>query len=181
MTQDIKICAWNINGVKDKFDISYSLQFLNSFDIVFFSEIKTSTNISIPGFYVCAQKSESHTHGGVALLAKHDIAKLVRIENATNNMISFRISICTNIIFIGTYIEPSDSRYFDQTVFGTLQGALFSCNDNKVLFGDMNAHISEPVNYNGKNISQIINDQNMIVTNNVSLSEDYFTFRRKKQ
>lgn len=70
--KEVKICSWNIAGLKDKLQDNMILQFVMSFDIVFLLEAKQNFNSTVPGFdvYTNVSRVGQHRGGGVVMLVR---------------------------------------------------------------------------------------------------------------
>ena len=175
------LCSWNIAGFVDKNTSKIVTTYCNQFDLIFLSEIKTDRHVSLPGFSLICQSIQDG-HGGVCLFAKHYIHNAIEILFDSSNLIIFKVSPISNVIFIGAYIEPVGSRYFDPQVFGIIQSYALKY-EKVLLFGDLNAHVFiENTNSHGKIILSLAKDNNMDFINDISTySKENFTFRRKNE
>ena len=142
--------------------------------------------------------------GGVALLVKPSVSKFIRnIDRSYENVISFELTILPNIIFVGCYITPSDSPYYDNAVFGHLQSLLKNDESKKfMIMGDLNSRVGVPtelrirdkkllyegcndvtVNKNGRCVLKLCEDNKLAVVNNLKLDNHHFesklSFRKK--
>ena len=113
------------------------------------------------------------------------------------------MSIVPDIIFIGCYIAPSDSPYYDAAVFGHLQSLLKKDESKKVfVMGDLNSPVGLPtelylekdkcvyegvedatVNTNGRRILELCEETRLVVINNLKHDNRHFKLKllfRKK-
>ena len=177
---------------------------LQNYSFVFLSEIKTSAKISCTGFTVFQHSAKQGHRGGVALLIKPGISKFIQnLDRSYENVLSFELSIVPGIIFIGCYIAPADSPYYDPAVFGHLQSLLKRDESKKaIVMGDLNSRVGMPtdlyiekvrciyegvedvtVNKNGKCILDLCNEARLVVINNLKQDTRHFksklSFRKK--
>lgn len=72
------MCSWNIAGVRDKLQKPDILRFLLVFHTVWLFEMKTNSQIHVPGFTVYSNSSRHHQHrGGVMMLVKNSLVSCV--------------------------------------------------------------------------------------------------------
>ena len=177
---------------------------LQKFSFVILSEIKTSAKITCTGFTVFQHSAKQGHRGGVAILMKPSISKYVRnLDKSYENVVSFELAIFPNILFIGCYISPEDSPYYDGAVFGHLQSLVNNDRSKKVIImGDLNSRIGVPtnifagrekcvyegveditVNKNGKCVLQLCEDNKLVILNNLKHGAKHFksnlSFRKK--
>ena len=171
---------------------------------MFLSEIKTTAKISCTGYTVFQHPAKQGHRGGVALMIKPELTKFIKkLDRSYENVISFELSIIPDIMFIGCYIAPADSPYYDPAVFGYVQG-LVKNDEGKQVFvmGDLNSRVGAPtdlyigkekcvyegiedavVNKNGKGILQLCEETRLVVINNLRYSDSHFksklSFRKK--
>ena len=114
-----KLAIWDIQSANDKLSEENVEKMLHNYGYIFLSEIKTSLKISCTGFTVF-QNSAKHGHrGGIAPLIQPCIAKCIRnFDKSYTNIISFELEFMTDIVFVGCYILPGDSPYYDAAMFG---------------------------------------------------------------
>ena len=119
---------------------------LQKFNFVILSEIKTSAKISCTGFNVYQHSATQGHRGGVALLMKPGISKyLTNLDKSYENVLSFELSIIPDTVFVGCYISPIDSPYYDGAVFGYLQSLLRRDGSKKIfIMGDLNSRVGTP-------------------------------------
>ena len=196
--------AWNIQSVKDKLSDKIMKKLVDKYDLLVLTEIKTSANISCTGFTVYQHSAKQGHRGGVALLLKPWLSKFVKkIDKSYENVLVCELTLFPNIVFVGCYITPSDSPYYDSAVFGHLQ-SLIKNDEGKKFFilGDLNSRVGTPqslkidddelsyvgtddniVNKNGKEILQLCDDNDLVVINNLQYKDKHFksklSFRKK--
>ena len=176
----LKYCSWNIAGFNDKNNSIDFITYIIQFDIVFLSEIKSSRPISLPGFSVAAQCSENG-HGGVALLIKHYLQNQIKILFQSSNVIAFQHSNLPETIFIGAYIEPADSKYYDPQCFGIIQSFMLKYS-NVLFFGDLNSHVTPgKINSHGNITLSLMKDADLLILNKIPPLPQDLTFRKKKE
>ena len=177
---------------------------IDEYDLLFLNEKKTSAKISCTGFEVYQHSVKQGHQGSVALLLKPKFAKFVkRIDKSYENVLVCELALIQNTVFVGCFIPPSDSPYYDDA-YGHLQ-SLVRNDKEKTFFiiGDLNSRVSTPsmhgddnlsyVNFedsgivkrNGRGTMQMWKDCNLIVINNLQYGEKYFksrlSFRKKAQ
>ena len=186
------------------------MDYLSSFDIVFISETKTPLTISLAGFTVYdAVSMENSQRGGIiALVKNYLVPQIVHVSlNKVHGIIWIELAQWTNYLFGGCYIPPSDSRYFDPSIFGELQGKILDMKqlDKEVfVIGDMNSRTGDTgklrdtfkdydvsyadrsdnkLNENGRKLLQLCCDTGCVVVNNLMYEGKTFggglTFHRK--
>ena len=161
---------------------------LKDFGFVILTEIKTPLKISCTGFTVFQHSAKQGHRGGIALLMKPGICKFIRnLDRSYENVLSFELAVIPDIIFVGCYIAPADSPYYDAAVFGYLQ-SLIKRDESKKFFimGDLNSRVGVPtdlhiekekcvysgvddttVNKNGRCILQLCEDLKLVIINNL--------------
>ena len=180
--------------------------FLQAYGFIILTEIKTSLKISCTGFTVFQNSAKQGHRGGIALLIKPGIAKFIKkLDKSYENIISFELEFMTDIVFVGCYITPGDSPYYDAAIFGYIQ-SLIKKDEIKTFFimGDLNSRVGVPVdlcfdeekltyngceditvNGNGRNILQLCGDTKLAVVNNLKYGEKHFksqlSFRKKSR
>ena len=140
------------------------------------------------------------------MLVKPYLSRFIKnINRSYENVISFELVCIPNTIFIGCYITPDDSSYYDSAIFGYIQGIIKNDESKTyIILGDLNSRVGNPgpcldsngvleyigcedriVNGNGKKILQLCRDENLAVVNNLKYGEKHFksylSFRRRQQ
>lgn len=118
----MRICSWNIAGLKDKLQDNSILQFVMTFDIVFLLEAKQYFSLTVPRFNVYANVSRVGQHrGGVVMLVKCKLTDdIINVDTGSEGQIWITMSWWPDQKIGGVYIPPSDSPYFSSTQHGTL-------------------------------------------------------------
>ena len=184
---ELKICSWNIAGLKDKLQNLDVLNFLLDFDIVWLSEIKSTLQRSVPGFDLYMNKCKENDHrGGVMMMVKCALAQFVtRVDMKTEGQIWLEMSCWPGVLLGGVYIPPEDSPYHQPAHLGALAGRIAEC-ERVVIVGDLNARVGKPiirnendelynyygvkdftVNNMGRSVIQMCNDNDMVVANHL--------------
>ena len=128
---------------------------------------------------------------------------ITRLDRSYENVLAFELALMPNIVFVGCYISPVDSPYYDSAVFGHLQSLLKNDEDkNFFIMGDLNSRVGKPtclkfnseklqyaecedetVNKNGTSILHLCDDNNLAVVNNLKYGNVHFksklSFRKK--
>ena len=138
------------------------------------------------------------------MLIKYHLAQFVRnLDRSYENIISFELDLFPDISFLGCYITPKDSSYYDAAIFGYIQ-SVFKRDAGKTVYliGDLNSRVGKQtdacfdedvleyrgcedliVNENGKNLMDVCRETNTAVVNNLVYDGKHFktqlSFRRK--
>ena len=192
-TSVLKLCSWNICGVKEKLNDSEILKFLMQYDLVWLLEVKSVYQKSVPGFYMYNNMSRRGSHrGGVTLLIKCALMQFVtKVDMDADNMIWVELSVCEGVKFGGVYIPPEDSLYCEASPFQTLSERC-SISRDEIVLGDFNARVGSPVmscgdasvykydgvkdpvvNSHGRMLLNMCRNNNMVVMNH--LNRDGYT------
>ena len=81
--------------------------------------------------------------------------------------VSFRLNFIPTLVFIGCYIQPENSKYFDPDMFGELGAFLLSLQERKltpIMGGDLNCRFG--------NLNQLREDTGLLYGNNSDLSSN---------
>ena len=142
--------------------------------------------------------------GHIALLVKHQLSQFVKnLDRSYENIISFELETLPDIIFLGCYITPKDSPYYDAAIFGYIQSVL-KRDTGKIVYviRDLNSRVGKQsdawfedekleycgcndliVNENGKSLIDVCRETNTAVVNNLKYGDKHFktklSFRRK--
>ena len=145
---ELRMCCWNIAGVRDKMCAPDIFSFVNKFHIVWLLEIKTTSCIGVPGFHTYHNPSKyAGRRGGVAMLVKYSLLKYVKsVNTSTEGQIWIEFLSNPDIMLGGVYIPPADSPYFQYSCFGNL-GAVMNENHSTIVLGDFNSRVGRPVLY----------------------------------
>ena len=110
----LQIAAWNIQSAKDKLNDKNVRKMFVKYCFIILSEIKTSSKISCIGFTVYQNSAKAGHRGGVARLVKPCFTPFIKnLDKSYENIISYEIEFLPNVVFIGCYIAPDDSSYYD--------------------------------------------------------------------
>ena len=139
---ELKICSWNIAGLKDKLQDQCILEFVMKFDLVFILESKTYFNLNVPGFEVYTNVSSSgQNRGGVVMLLKSHLSSDVLNVNADDEgQIWLTMSWWPTVKIGGVYIPPHDSPYYGPELHGALAAHTFPPG-NVIVVGDFNGRV----------------------------------------
>ena len=145
----LKILFWNVNR-----RLGTILKNISPFserkpDLFFASEISVGYEAinNYAGYTKFADETiRERNHGGIACYVKNNIAS--HVFNVTFNLcyISLRLDFAPNYLFIGTYIQPESSSYFEPEMFSHLSTLLISANEKKlipILGGDINCRYND--------------------------------------
>ena len=98
----LNILSWNINGAKTKLEKSNVYKFLIDFDIISFNEVKTSLDISIPGYVSYKSKYVTGTaslRGGTVVMIRNCLANQVyNIDNTVIDQVWFQLRCIPSIL-----------------------------------------------------------------------------------
>ena len=92
------------------------------------------------------QNAKIQDHGGIVAYVENSLASHVFDVTYNSCFISFRLDHIPQFVFIGMYIQPEGSSYFDADMFGDLGAHLLSLRERKlipILGGDMNCRFGE--------------------------------------
>ena len=140
----LKLCAWNICGLKDKLQNEDILKFILDFDIVWILESKKYFNLQVPGFFIYQNVSrEGHHRGGVIMLVKQKYVNyIMEVDTNTEGQIwAILAKKGSSMVKVGgVYIPPEDSPYFNPAEYGALAA---HTRDFKsvIVLGDFNSRV----------------------------------------
>ena len=147
-TVQLNIMSWNINGVHTKLEKTNIQTLLCDYDIVCLNEVKTSINISFPGYvtYMSINKSVPH-RGGTAVLIKSYLEALISsIDVSICDQIWIEIKSAPIVLLGFCYIPPSDSVYYSHEHFSAILEKIKSIPyDSYLLMGDFNSRFGSLV------------------------------------
>lgn len=208
LIRDLKITSWNVNGVFTKLEKECVMRFLHNFDVICLNEVKTSLFVSLPGFVTYRSSiAGSGDRGGTVVCIRNSLSYLIHtVDVSIGDQVWLQFKNMQGILFGFCYIPPSDSPYFSQSSFASIQEKL--CSDHIkgcVLIGDMNCRfgktvrnlidtqngvysypvINDDVNYandNAELLAAICRENDLVVINNLKAPNKHFksnkTFRR---
>ena len=143
-----KIMWWNVNK-----RLAHILKYDNNplqedeLDMFFVSEtclghggypvFKDFTVISDPTVKACQ-------HGGFAWYVKDSLCGHLIGVTYGSSFVAFSLDIFPHVVFVGIYIKPEGSQFFDPTMFNELGSYIMDCHErNKIVFigGDLTANL----------------------------------------
>ena len=107
------------------------------------------------------------THGGIVSYVSNSIIKHVFDVKYETCYLSFRLDFVPKYIFIGAYIQPSSSRYFNPDMFGILGSLIMSSREKSlipILGGDINCRFGD--------LNQAFHEQKMCYVENADTSSN---------
>ena len=170
----IKILWWNVNKRLDAIAKSHSPIQNYRPKIVFVLESALGYDI-IPNvkFYrkLADTSIESLNHGGVVAYIDKNIFSHVFEITYSKFYIAFRLDFVPHFIFIGVYIQPINSPYFDSNMYGILSELILSYRERNLIpiiggdincrFGDLNHAFREQRHLYNENADTITNLQGL--------------------
>lgn len=130
---NIKICSWNANGVRNK--INEMKEFLDrlDIDILMINETKLTKDIKLKiRNYNCIRKDRDNAAGGVAMLIKNSIPfKEVLISNISIECLC--IKLASNIHLVSVYNKPRN--FYEKKELNKL----VKLGKKVIIYGDLNA------------------------------------------
>ena len=177
-------------------------------DIVFLNEIKTNCPLSIPGYNVFTSNNCIAQRGGVCLCIKSYLMNFVKsIDTSCVDQVWLQFVFAPELFICGCYIAPSDSPYFSESSFSSIQERLIDGGKRYVILGDFNSRCGKSVqklldgnsdrtleygsvvddvprpNSNGNKLLQMCRDIGGVIVNNLQTETRNFqsslTFRRR--
>ena len=85
-------------------------------------------------------------HGGIALFVSRKLLAHVYDVTFSTSFISFRMDFIPSLVFIGCYVQPENSKYFNPDLFSDLCSFLLTARDRKltpIMGGDMNCRYGD--------------------------------------
>ena len=138
LKNEIKICYWNIYGVKSQIikDKLLDPEFINKLqnsDIVSLTELHTEEkDIFLPGYRLLKQKIRKKTHkgpkisGGIAVFAKENLFDSTHVVPNTNeNSIWIQLkggSVGGRDLFVGSYYVSPENKKSKHNLFNVNSG-----------------------------------------------------------
>ena len=200
----MKLCAWNICGLKNKLQNNELLNFFLGYDIIWITEIGGTLVKSIPGFDIYVNKSKQNDHrGGIMMLVKCSLAPFVtKVNMLIEGQIWMELSCCAGVRYGGVYIPPDDSPYYDPALLGALESQVKGY-DRVIVMGDLNARVGHlpngsiegktyeycqvmdfTVNNRGRMVTNMCNGNDMVVANHLRFQNKQLggnlSFRRRE-
>ncbi len=170
--------------------------------MVFLNEIKTSIRFSVPGFAVYYSNNKNPHRGGTALLLKNRwVTEITWMDVDTEGQIWLRLSCLPDVTIGGCYIPPSDSPYYDASLFASIQARIMSNTGcSYIIVGDFNARCGHDIhslidrsshtkpahryvdlldhnqaaNLNGHHLVQLCKDGGLLILNNLQYGAQFF-------
>ena len=201
----MKLCSWNIAGLRDKLQKPDILNFVLQSDMVWLSETKKCFNVSVPGFRVFYNISRSGAHrGGIMLLIRDRLLEYVKcVDMNTEGQIWVTLTFLVTYKLGGVYIPPEDSPYFQQADIGALAAQTLE-SGNVFVLGDLNARVAVPnltdsdnrpfvytgvvdhvVNARGRSLLNLCSNNSMVIANHLMYSNrqlgGQLSFKRGQQ
>ena len=163
----IKIGSWNCEGLFEKLGLNGVSEYINTLDIAVLGETFTFSsfdfNIKFGEFIALHEPAKKFNirgrpSGGLVVLVRKTLERYITvIETKISHVISFKIAkeclnLAKDIIFIGTYVHPTDSVFYsdedhDCTLEAVEQFMLDQLEDgeeyNYLLAGDLNARLGD--------------------------------------
>ena len=117
-------------------------------DIVFVMETSIGYEAipNINGYTKYAGKNiPESNHAGIAFYLLNELASPVFNINFNTSFISFRLDFIPKFLFIGSYIQPEESRYFEPCMFSELCSFLLTAQERKFIpiMDDVNCRLAE--------------------------------------
>ena len=102
---------------------------------------------NIPTYAKFADKDVKElNHGGIALFVSRKLLPHVYDVTFSTSFIAFRMDFIPSLVFIGCYVQPENSKYFDPNLFSDLCSFLLTARDRKltpIMGGDMNCRYGD--------------------------------------
>ena len=130
----LNILWWNVNRRLNTILLNVSPVTIFKPDIFFATEISFGYDAipSIEEYQMFADKDVVQTnHGGIAVYVKVHLVPRVFDIILNTCYISFRLDFAPQFIFIGSYIQPENSKYFTVDMFCDLSSLLLSSQDKQ--------------------------------------------------
>ena len=159
--KDFKMASLNVCGQRKKAEYPDFLEFIENYDLLFFSETKIDETdvISFPGYSCFAQPRKSRSFrrsGGISVYFRDSYAKYIKkIESESDYILWMEIDKSLfhtdeSLIFGSVYIPPENSNYYNDDEMFVLENEITSfCSAHKYVCvsGDYNARTSENRDY----------------------------------
>ena len=175
----IKLCFWNINGVRNKFLSEYSSKLFEQCEILVVVETHFNVRSKCPDNFSLIGRSKpvasKSPRGGVALYKCNSSTLMIDVVcDSLPDTLIFEIRNST-IAFIACYIPPSNSNYYNESYYNNLFMACDSFLLKKDIFilGDLNSRVGNSfppkghsyapnpdrdINQNGRKLIRLLND-----------------------
>ena len=151
MPDDTKlfILWWNVNRRLSEILKNISPISEQNPDIVFVSETSAGYDAvpNIQGYSKYAdQDVRTLNHGGIAFYVKSALVPHIFNVSFHTSYVTFRLNYMPSLVFIGCYIQPENSRYFEANLFSELASFLLLLREKKlipIMGGDMNCRFGD--------------------------------------
>ena len=125
----LSIISWNIKGARTKLEQNNVYKFLSNYDLISLNEVKSSLDISIPGYVSYKSKNvlgNASLRGGTVVMVRNHLASQVyNIDNSTIDQVWLQLKCFPSLIFAFCYIPPTDSTYFSHNLFSNIHVGSF--------------------------------------------------------
>ena len=161
--KSISIVSWNINSVRSKLEKNNVLKILNDYDIVSLNEIKTSLQVSLPGYVAfCSRNSRAPGRGGTVVFVKEYLkSRVMEVDLGTPDQVWLTLSCALGVLFGFVYVPPRDSPYYSDAAFSHIQEKIKGNPDkDALLIGDVNARFGEYI----QSLAPFINSPDETIT-----------------
>ena len=139
-------------------------------DIVFLTETSAGYDAipTIGGYEKFADKEiRELNHGGIVCYVRSALAPHVFNIIFNESYVSFRLNFIPTFVFIGCYIQPENSKYFDPDMFGELGALLMTLQERKlnpIMGGDLNCRFG--------NLNQLREERGLLYGENSDMSSN---------
>ena len=165
-SKNLKICWWNVN--RRLVDIVKNISPISDTpDILFVTETSVPYGAlpNIKKYTKYADKNVIKCHyGGVTVYVRNELASHVFGIHFKSCFISFQLDFIPSFVFIGCYIQPENSKYFNPGMFSDLSILLMDLYERKmipILGGDLNCRYGD--------LNSILPEYNLVYEKNVDL------------
>ena len=144
----LKILWWNVNRRLTEILKNISPISVECPDIIFVSEtsVRHGPIPEVQFYSKYVNTNVQINHGGIALYVNKKLASHVFNISFNTSYVSFRLDFMPSLVFIGCYIQPENSKYFDPDLFSELCSFLISIRERKlipIMGGDMNCRFGD--------------------------------------
>ena len=166
----ISILWWNVNRRLSEIIQNISAISVQKPDILFVTETSAGYDAipTIKGYEKYADNSVHElNHGGIACYVSSALALHVFNISFNKSYVSFRLNFVPSLVFIGCYIQPENSKYFDPTMFSELGGFLMSLRERKltpIMGGDLNCRFG--------NLNHLYQDSGLLYGDDADVSSN---------
>ena len=132
----IKILWWNVNRRLNEITKNISPIISDCPDIIFVSETSAGYD-AIPEIDLYTKFADKDiktlSHGGLAFYISKNISSYVFDISFSKSYVSFRLDFTPSLMFIGCYVQPEKSNYFDANLFSELCSFLITVRERKLI------------------------------------------------